>query len=107
MKRGCLTLVAAMLFTVSAMAEDALSSARLRDEFLSWKFGMFIHFNIATFHERQWATGLEDPASFSPEQLDCNQWIESAAAAGMKYAVLTVKHTGGCACGTASTPPTI
>ena len=56
---------------------------------------MFIHFNMATFNEREWATGYEDPASFTPEDLDCNQWIDAAAAAGMKYAVLTVKHTGG------------
>jgi len=95
LKRSCLTLLAALFFSGAAMAEDALDSARRREEFLSWKFGMFIHFNMATYHERQWATGTEDPASFAPGQLDCNQWIESAAAAGMKYAVLTVKHTCG------------
>jgi alpha-L-fucosidase len=56
---------------------------------------MFIHFNVATFHECEWATGYEDPATFTPDKLDCSQWADVAANAGMKYAVLTVKHTGG------------
>ena len=56
---------------------------------------MFIHFNMATFNNRQWATGTEDPATFAPSKLDCGQWLDAAEAAGMKYAVLTVKHTGG------------
>ena len=68
---------------------------QLQKEFLSWKFGMFIHFNIATFNGCQWANGYEDPATFRPEKLDCGQWADAAKAAGMKYAVLTVKHTGG------------
>ena len=56
---------------------------------------MFIHFNMATFNEREWANGYEDPATFAPDQLDCSQWADAASAAGMNYAVLTVKHTGG------------
>lgn len=71
------------------------SIEELREEFLKWKFGMFIHFNMATFNERDWANGHEDPATFAPDRLDCGQWADAAAAAGMKYAVLTVKHTGG------------
>jgi len=76
-------------------SEDSLQLVKQREDYLSWKFGMFIHFNLATFTEREWANGYEDPASFSPDKLDCNQWAEVAKNAGMKYAVLTVKHTGG------------
>jgi alpha-L-fucosidase len=94
--RFSLTLLAAMVCTETVPAEQEVSKPTPRqEEFLSWKFGMFIHFGMATYHDRQWATGTEDPASFAPSQLDCNQWMESAAAAGMKYAVLTVKHTDG------------
>jgi alpha-L-fucosidase len=75
--------------------QDSIAVNELRKEFLTWKFGMFIHFNMATFNEREWAIGYEDPYSFSPDKLDCNQWAEVALGAGMKYAVLTVKHTGG------------
>ena len=58
-------------------SQDSLNLSILQEEFLSWKFGMFIHFNMATFTEREWANGYEDPASFSPDKLDCNQWATS------------------------------
>ncbi len=79
----------------SKPAKTILTAEQLREDFLDWKFGMFIHFNVATYNEREWATGHDDPATFAPNKLDCNQWADVAAAAGMKYAVLTVKHTGG------------
>ncbi len=68
---------------------------KLGREFLKWKFGMFLHFNMATFNNQEWAGGYEDPATFAPDKLDCGQWADAAEAAGMQYAVLTVKHTGG------------
>lgn len=67
----------------------------LKREFLEWKFGMFVHFGMATFTDREWANGYENPAAFAPDTLDINQWVDAAEAAGMQYAVLTVKHTGG------------
>ena len=76
-------------------AEEASPLARRQQEFLSWKFGMFIHFNMGTFVGKEWALGCEDPALFKPDKLDCGQWADAAKAAGMKYAVLTVKHTEG------------
>jgi len=94
MKR-LLFLATALLPSLSALAQEPTALAKLQDEFLSWKFGMFIHFNMATFNNRQWATGHEDPASFAPTRLDCGQWADAAKAAGMKYAVFTIKHTGG------------
>ena len=72
------------------------ATAKLGQDFLSWKFGLFLHFNIATFNDQEWANGYEDPATFAPDKLDCGQWADAAKAAGMQYAVLTVKHTGGC-----------
>lgn len=76
-------------------AGESKSASQRRNDFLKWKFGMFIHFNVATYNEREWAAGYEDPATFAPDRLDCHQWADAASAAGMKYAVLTVKHTGG------------
>ncbi len=83
---------------MSAPAEEGAKERdlpRLQQEFLSWKFGMFIHFNMATFAGVEWATGQEDPLIFNPTRLDCGQWADAAKAAGMEYAILTVKHTGG------------
>ncbi len=66
-------------------------------DFMGWKFGMFIHFNLATFAGTDWAGGYEDPGLFDPRKLDCGQWADAAKEAGMTYAVLTVKHTEGIA----------
>ncbi|MDZ7724850.1 MAG: alpha-L-fucosidase [candidate division KSB1 bacterium] len=95
MIRQLIRLTIAVLFAVPTFAQEPASAEHLRKDFLTWKFGMFIHFNMATYHNCEWALGYEDPATFKPEKLDCNQWAEAAASAGMKYAVLTVKHTGG------------
>jgi alpha-L-fucosidase len=67
----------------------------LQKEFLEWKFGMFLHYNMATFAGVEWATGKEDPLIFNPSNMDCEQWADAAVSANMKYAILTVKHTGG------------
>ena len=62
---------------------------------MNWKFGLFLHFNMGTFVGKEWALGNEDPLLFKPDKLDCGQWADAAKAAGMKYAVLTAKHTEG------------
>jgi alpha-L-fucosidase len=66
-------------------------------DFMKWRFGMFIHFNLGTFADLDWAGGYEDPALFNPVKLDCGQWANAAKEAGMTYLVLTVKHTEGIA----------
>lgn len=76
-------------------ARPARPLAERQQEFLSWRFGLFLHFNMGTFANLEWAGGYEEPAMFNPTKLDCRQWAKAAAAAGMKYAVLTVKHTDG------------
>jgi alpha-L-fucosidase len=92
------TLLVLFLLTINSEFHAQKSEKLLiekQKEFLSWKFGMFIHFNMGTFVNREWATGYEDPLLFNPKKLDCDQWAKAAKSAGMKYAVLTVKHTGG------------
>ena len=88
--------------SMSSVAQDsgatpAAADARsaLQQNFLKWQFGLFLHFNLATFNHREWANGYEDPLTFTPTNLDCGQWADAAKSARMKYAVLTVKHTEG------------
>ena len=59
--------------------------------------GLFVHFGIRTFYEghRDFDGRPMDPRQFNPVGLDCNQWIQTAAEAGMKYAILTAKHHDG------------
>jgi alpha-L-fucosidase len=103
--KNSITWAAAAVFLwcadVALAQEKAASSAsdqaqaRLPEDFLKWKFGLFIHLNLETFVGREWASGYEDPALFNPRKLDCGQWADAAKAAGMKYAMLTTKHTEG------------
>jgi len=89
--------VAVILGGNVTLAEEIAGDGRtvLREDFVKLRFGLFLHFNMATYIDREWANGYEDPALFAPDKLDCGQWANLAVAAGMKYAVLTVKHTGG------------
>ena len=66
-------------------------------DFMQWRFGMFVHFNLGTVVDNDWAGGYEDPLLFHPARLDCGQWADEAKAAGMTYMVLTAKHTEGIA----------
>lgn len=82
--------------TQPASAPAQPSFTPLQAEFLKLEFGMFIHFNMATFHNVEWVVGYPDPSTFDPGgKVDTDAWADAAVAAGMKYAVLTAKHVGG------------
>ncbi|MBL7199531.1 MAG: alpha-L-fucosidase [Anaerolineae bacterium] len=66
-------------------------------EFQDWEFGLFLHFGIRTFYEGyvDWDGKPMSSGRFNPEALDCDQWMDAAKRAGMRYAVLTAKHHDG------------
>ena len=88
-------------FSVSSKPDEqyiptAIPTAR-QLEFQSWEMGLFLHFGIRTFYEghQDWDGRPMPPEGFTPTELDCNNWIETAFEAGMKYAVLVCKHHDG------------
>lgn len=61
------------------------------------QYGMFIHFGLNTFLEQELPKQRVSASVFAPDRLDVDQWVSVARDAGMKYAVLSVKHvTGHC-----------
>jgi len=68
---------------------------KLQQSFIDLRFGMFIHFNMATFQNLEWGDPRGPTSLFNPTNLDTDQWIVSGKAAGMTYACLTTKHHDG------------
>jgi alpha-L-fucosidase len=76
-------------------AGNTVSLHDLQQQFVDLRFGMFIHFNIPTFMDQDWADPDASPALFNPGKLDCAQWARAAKSAHMSYGCLTTKHHSG------------
>src|SRR6267154_5564780 len=82
-------------YTRTAFAQERKSLLELQQRFLDLRFGMFIHFNMATFQDREWGDPAGPIEAFEPTHLDTDQWAAAAKSAGMRYACLTAKHHDG------------
>jgi alpha-L-fucosidase len=71
------------------------SLPRLQQAFLDLRFGMFVHFNMATFQDREWGDPTAPADQFNPAAPDTDQWAQAAQAANMSWACLTAKHHDG------------
>ena len=82
---------------MKAFLKEAASVQPSRRQ-LAWydtEFYAFVHFGVNTFTDSEWGTGEEPESLFAPRSLDCDQWVESIKAAGMKGMILTAKHHDG------------
>lgn len=69
---------------------------------LEWadaEIGALFHLDVQVFEpDYEWRKTRDyqpDPSVFDPQELDTDQWVKSAKAAGATYAVLVAKHCSG------------
>lgn len=95
-------LISAAVLGSSITRGDALSKEftrkpilELQKNFVSLRFGMFLHFNMATFQDREWGDPTSSPELFNPTALDTDQWAAAAKSAKMNWGCLTTRHHDG------------
>ena len=56
---------------------------QLRQDFRKLKFGMFIHYSMATYTGEEWVVGYRSPADFNPgiDTIDTDAWADAAKSA--------------------------
>src|ERR1700739_290510 len=57
----------------------------LQQRFVDLRFGMFLHFNMATFQNREWGDPTSSPDLFHPSALDTDQCAAAAKSANMTW----------------------
>ena len=67
--------------------EEAILPNAAQNAWMDLGFGMFVHFGINTYYDKEWSDGTLDPVAVKPDQLDTDQWCRTAKEAGMKYIV--------------------
>ena len=67
----------------------------LQQRFVDLAFGMFLHFNMATFQDREWGDPTSSPELFHPTTLDTDQWAAAAKSANMTWGSITTRHHDG------------
>jgi hypothetical protein len=60
----------------------------------SYRFGAFVCYNSNQFSGSEHCK-ISDPKLYNPQHLDIAGWVKAFKDAGMKYAVLTTRHTSG------------
>ncbi len=65
------------------------------EELKALKFGMFIHWSLATFTGSDIALGSTKISLFNPGGCDTDQWASVAIEAGMGYLLFVTKHADG------------
>jgi len=99
MKRLTLILLLVITFsTAFAQAPPKPYGALPAPRQISWQetdMYCIIHFSVATYTDKEWGYGDEDPQIFNPKHFDALQIISAAKAGGFKGIVVVAKHHDG------------
>ncbi len=74
--------------------EPATNNAGPIRQWERYRFGALFSFNDNQFTGEEFSKN-KDPKLFSPSKLDIPGWAKTMKSAGMKYSVLTTRHTSG------------
>lgn len=81
---------------ILASSAQATDLSVLRQNYVDQQYGLFLHYSMGTYTQEEWAHSGVPINNFNPGGLvNTDQWASTAAAAGMKYGVLTTKHHDG------------
>lgn len=88
-----------MKMTSMDLTRSLVLPTKQQIEWMRWGVGVIIHFDLQVFEpdyafREKWGY-TPDPSLFNPAELDTDQWIATAKAAGAKYVVLVAKHCSG------------
>jgi len=78
-----------------AASQPGRQFLELQQRFVDLRFGMFLHFNMATYQDREWGDPTSSPDLFHPTALDTDQWAMAARSANMTWGCLTTRHHDG------------
>lgn len=98
MKKHLLLLIfvcSAMCSCVRAPQPDYPVPTRQQLEWQQLETYAFVHFGLNTFNDLEWGYGNTPASTFDPVELDCEQWVRTFKACGMKAVILTAKHHDG------------
>jgi alpha-L-fucosidase len=93
----CLGITFLMDSCISKKVDHFAPATQKTDAIAEWeslRFGAFVHFNDNTCLVREFSKNA-DPAVFNPVNLDFDSMMTTFREAGVKYAVLTTRHTSG------------
>lgn len=84
------------LAEVQVFGDEVISPSPAAQQWVkNSNFGMFLHYNMSTYTNSQWADPNAPESGFNPTAMDAKQWATSIKNAGMKFGVLTAKHHDG------------
>jgi len=79
------------------IGQSQVGLTEAQKKWMDFKFGARFTFGINTFYDVELSDGSLDPSIIKLDELDIDEWVDTAINAGMRYCIFTAKnHDGFC-----------